>query len=241
MKFDKMFKLSPKEFKTTKHEEEKVLDNDFSMDRLSKIAAVMTMFMLPQYLETENKENKSEVELKVLDAKIMLDHSREYVNKHDTDVKTLNDVEYREANFEGGKNIKIAEDANYAIFSKEDGGKAYLDANCDGRVNRVIINEHYYHENSLQSEADQRMLDNNFYLFDSIENLKERAKVEAELRPKPIKVVFLDYESMSITILDSENGEIISSQNGQGEAAIESLQSAYAHDLKEICREMLKG
>lgn len=240
MNLEKMFQLKSKESENNKNKEEKEkekgLDKNYSIDKLSKIGAVMAMFMMPSGLEAENRENKSEIELKIEDARIMLEHAKSHVNEHDREVKTLNDVQYREVNFEGEKNLKIAENDKYAILTKGGGEKAYLDTNCDGRVDRVVINEHHYKDNKLQSESDQRMMDNNFYFFDSIDNLEERAKVESQVISKPIKVVILDHEKKSVTIVDSEDGSKLSTTNGQGEAVIESLQSGYAHDLKELCR-----
>lgn len=242
MNIEKIFEARKKELKNIKDGDGEVREKRRYLTKLSKIAAVLTMFMMPQVLEADNKnkEDKSEAELKIEDARILLSFANDYVNQNAKEVKTLNGVKFKELELPSGKNLRIADDGKYAIVTKEKGSKAYFDENCDGKIDRVVINQGHFEENDLQSESEQRMMDNNFYFFDSIDNLKEMAKVESTLKPKPVQVVFLDHENKSITVIDSEDGTTISSHNGQGKAVIENLQSSYAHDLKEVSREVYK-
>lgn len=243
MLFEKMF--SKKEQSVNNHESANAqLERSGSFDKAAKIAAVIAMFLLPTGLKAQESpaDNQESGKQKIEDTRVNLNKVASFIwNKVQSEQNFINRIEVKDQSFINGSKMTVAENNKFVVVSENEGKKAYYDDNADGLLDRVVINNKEYQADKLQSSADLRNLDNNFYFFDSRDNLKKSAEVTAQVKPEAITTVILNHESNIITMIDSGDGTTGVSTAEQGKKVIESLQGKYAAQLEAFAKEIDKN
>jgi hypothetical protein len=217
-------------------------ERGISLDKLAKIAAILAIFTMPQGAKAEGTTNRAEnIKQKVEEANLNLGKIIEFIKVNDKrENHYIHQTQVKQADFSLERQLIAANDGRYAVFFKNGGKKAFCDKDSDGRLDRIVINNKNYESNSVQKENEQRNSEDYIYLFDSVDNLAETAKVVGDVKPEPVTVIDIDNEKNIVTVIDSNDGSVGISTPEQGEEFIEKLQSSYAKELAEIAKEIGK-
>jgi hypothetical protein len=245
MNFEKNF-FKPKDAKNEVNKEKEEEKNKISekekknfLSKTAKVAALLALFALPEKMQANNLENDNEINKeKIEETRININNLSEQIKEKDERERSLNGVKIKEASFSNEKSIMVAEDGEYLIFNKENGEKVYYDKDSDGVLDRVVINKSKIEEDKLQTETENRKFDNNFYFFNSLDNLEKEAEVSSIIKKKDITVVDLDHKNKSIKMINYLDGSSNEVTDEKGKEVIKSLQNSYQSEIEEISQEI---
>jgi len=123
--------------------------------------------------------------------------------------------------------VVVGDNNSFTMILAKGGRKVFYDNNCDGSVDRIIIN---------QEEEDQKrgLVYNGIYALDDMENLAEQADVIADLKPENVKIMDINHESKEVKFVDMSTGESGTFDNESAEELIVKMQVFYNNELAKI-------
>ncbi len=237
--FEKMFNkenILPQKNK----EESRTKKTLSSLESAAKIAAFLMLLSGPLQANSKTVSNEDGPEKnKIEDARMALKKIISLAEKNDKSAQhTINGVNVKGLE-KGDKKIICADDKSFVIVSIEEGKYTYFDANSDGVLDRLVINneeEEKGFEESEGSEGEKRMK-NYLYAFASMDELSKSVPVIADLAPEKIKIFSFDSEKTEVSFVEAEQGKFGLVDGDKAKEVIDKFQDSYTQQLQEIISE----
>lgn len=202
-----------------------------SLEKAAKMATVLMLLSGPLQAAPEGalKEGGQE-ENKIEDTRAALGKIISFIEKNDkTDQHTFAGVDVK--GFEkDGQEIICATDKSFVILSIGEGQYTYFDANSDGSLDRLVINNE-------EKPEDRRLVKNGLYVFTPMDELFEQVAIIADLLPEKIKTLAFDLNKMEVSFTDSEEGSSGVIDGDKAKEVISKFQDNYARRLQKIASE----
>jgi len=213
--------------KNKKSFKERIFNN-----KITKLAAVLLLLSgSPEILKaSSNKDgdNLEDIKNKTEDSRANLNKIISLVNEQDESLShAFNNQKVKTFQFPGGQEVVVGDNNSFTMILAKGGRKVFYDNNCDGSVDRIIIN---------QEEEDQKrgLVYNGIYALDDMENLAEQADVIADLKPENVKIMDINHESKEVKFVDMSTGESGTFDNESAEELIVKMQVFYNNELAKI-------
>ncbi len=229
--FEKMFNkenILPKKNK----EESRTKKTLSSLESATKIAAFLMLLSGPLQANSKTVSNEDGPEKnKIEDARMAVKKIISLAEKNDkSDIHTINMTNVK--GFEkGDKEIICAEDKSFILVSIEEGGYTYFDANSDGVLDRLVIN------NEEEEFEGKKKMVNYSYAFSSMDKIFKETPIIADLLPKKIKILSFDSEKTEVSFAEVEQGSFGKVDGDYAKKIIDKFQDNYTQQLQKIISE----
>jgi len=206
---------------------ERILNN-----KTAKLAAILLLISgFPKALEAASNKDGNDpenIKNKTEDSRANLNKIITLVNEQDESLShTLNNQKVKTFQFPGGQEVVVGDNNSFTMILAKEGRKVFYDDDCDGSVDRIIINQ--------EEEGQKRSLVyNGMYALDDMENLAEQADIIADLKPENVKIMDINHESKEVKFVDMSTGESGTFDNENAEELIIKMQVFYDNELAKI-------